>query len=152
MQYTIALGADHRGYDLKQALLSESTYGDHTIVWHDVGTDSKERTDYPLYTRRVVNLVLKGQADYGILTCGSGIGVSIAANRFQKIYAGIVWNETVARLAKEHDNVNVLILPADYIDLALAQSCITAWLSSEFKKGRYLERLSLLEAMAKKEL
>ena len=145
MKYTIALGADHRGFALKQQLLKIPHYGDHTITWKDVGTDSDTRTDYPLYTRRVVNLLLKGQVDYGILTCGSGIGVSIAANRYKGIYAGIVWNETLARLATEHDNVNVLILPADYISIELAKACIGTWLSAEFKKGRYLDRLNMID-------
>lgn len=146
--YRIAIGADHRGYELKQALLTQSTFGKAEVSWYDVGTTSLERTDYPLYTSRVVNQVLKGTADYGILLCGSGIGASIAANRYKNIYAGLVWDETLARLAKEHDNVNVLVLPADYLSQEQASACITAWLSSEFKKGRYLERLQMLENYA----
>ncbi len=143
--YRIAIGADHRGYKLKQALLTQSTFGNTEVSWHDVGTNSLERTDYPLYTSRVVSHLLAGTADYGILLCGSGIGATIAANRYKNIYAGLVWDETLARLAKEHDNVNVLVLPADYLSQEQATACITAWLSSEFKKGRYLERLQMLE-------
>ncbi len=143
--YRIAIGADHRGYELKQALLA-TTFDN--VVWLDVGTNSSERTDYPIYTSRVVNHILTGTADYGILLCGSGIGESIAANRFSGIFAGIVWNEELARVAKEHDNVNVLVLPADYISQEQAEAWITAWLSSEFKKGRYLERLQMIEEFA----
>lgn len=142
--YRIAIGADHRGYNLKKGLLATN------ISWHDVGTDSLERTDYPLYVSRVVNEVLSGKAEYGIILCGSGIGASIAANRFSGIYAGLVWQEELARLAKEHDNVNVLVLPADFISLQEAERCIKAWLSAKFKKGRYKERLDLLEKYAQK--
>lgn len=149
MKYTIAIGADHRGFVLKQHIIGSTEYGEYIITWRDVGTDSEDRTDYPLYTHKVVELVLQGTVDYGILTCGSGIGVSIAANRFRGIYAGIVWNETIAQRAKEHDNVNILILPADYIDTQQAQDCITAWLTAEFKKGRYLERLKMIDGTKK---
>ncbi len=145
--YRIVIGADHRGYELKQELLAKTRFGNTEVAWHDVGTDSAERTDYPIYTRRVVNHVLAGNADYGIVICGSGIGASIAANRFGGIYAGLVWNEELARLAKEHDNVNVLVLPADYLNREQAEGCISVWLSSEFQKGRYLERLQMLESI-----
>ncbi len=145
MEYTLAIGADHRGFALKRDLITRSQYGQHTVSWEDVGTESDERTDYPIYTKRVVELVLAGQVDYGILTCGSGIGVSIAANRFKGIFAGLVWNEVLAQAAKEHDNVNVLILPADYMETKLAQECVIAWLSAEFRKGRYLERLRMID-------
>ena len=145
MEYRIAIGADHRGYKLKQYLMSQRTFGSLAVKWTDVGTDSDERTDYPIYTKRVVSLVLKGEADYGILACGSGIGVSIAANRHKNIYAGLVWNETVARLSKEHDNVNVLVLPADYITNEEAQKCVISWLKSSFLKGRYDERLKMID-------
>ena len=143
--YGIAIGADHRGYELKQSLLGKTNFGDTEVSWVDVGTDSLERTDYPIYTKRVVDLVLAGAADYGVLICGSGIGVSIAANRYVGIYAGLVWHKDVARAAKEHDNVNVLVLPADYIAAEQAEECISQWLTSEFLKGRYLERLQMLE-------
>ena len=145
MKYRIAVGADHRGFALKQQVSKRNTFADATITWQDVGTDSAERTDYPIFAHRVVNLILKGEVDYGILMCGSGIGESIASNRFSHIYAGLVWNEEVARVAKEHDNVNVLILPADYMTLDTANGCITAWLSATFKEGRYQERLDMID-------
>jgi ribose 5-phosphate isomerase B len=149
MSYRVAIGADHRGYELKKFLLKKSTFGHKEVTWEDEGTHSPERTDYPIYTLKVVESVLHSKADLGIMICGSGIGVSIAANRFKGIYAGIVWNEVAARLAKEHDNVNILILPADYIDYELAESCVTAWLNSTFLEGRYKDRLTMIEEFPK---
>ncbi len=140
----IAIGTDHRGYKLKNKLIEKSTIGSHEINWIDVGTNSSERTDYPLYARKVVELLNK-EADLGILLCGSGIGIAIAANRYKGIYAGLVWNETLARVAKEHDNVNVLVLPADYISDQQAIVMIDAWLSTPFKGGRYQERLEQID-------
>ena len=141
----IAIGSDHRGFELKEYLLSNAIYGHIEVEWHDVGTYSPDRTDYPVYTHKVVEEVLQKKVDGGIMLCGSGIGVSIAANRFKGIYAGIVWNVEAARLAKEHDNVNVLILPADYIDEERAESCVTAWLTSTFFEGRYRERITMID-------
>ncbi len=146
MQYRIALGADHRGFALKELLRQKSAFGQHTIVWHDEGTYSPERTDYPLFAHKVIERLLNSEVDLAILTCGSGIGESIAANRFTKVYAGLVWQPEVARMAKEDDNVNVLILPADYITIDTAIACIEAWLSATFKGGRYQERLAMIEA------
>jgi ribose 5-phosphate isomerase B len=147
--YHIAIGSDHRGYELKQQLKAITTLGTDEVTcevtWFDVGTDSPERTDYPLYTRKVVDALLNGTVDYGIMICGTGIGASIAANRVKGIYAGLVWNDTIAHLAKTDDNVNLLVFPADFIAVAQAKECIKVWLSSEFKKGRYLERLEMLD-------
>lgn len=151
MNYRIALGADHRGFSLKELIREKRFFGEHTISWHDVGTYSPERTDYPIYAHKMVDLILTNQVDYGVLICGSGIGESIASNRFSGIYAGLVWHEEVAKVAKEHDNVNILILPADYITEQIAYGCIEAWLTAEFKEGRYQERLAMIENAHKKE-
>ncbi len=149
--YRIAIGADHRGYALKEALTTKQRYGSVDVSWEDVGTDSLERTDYPLYAYKVVQQLIAGKVDYGVLICGSGIGISIAANRFATIYAGLVWNEELATMAKEHDNVNVLVLPADYMSTEQAEKCVAAWLSASFFEGRYRQRLVMLEDYAKKE-
>ncbi len=145
MNYRIAIGADHRGFVLKQELMRHETIEGNSIFWTDVGTFSSERTDYPLFAKKVVAALHAGSADLGILSCGSGIGIAIAANRHRGIYAGVVWNEEVARSAKEDDNVNVLVLPADYLSNDLAYHCVEAWLSTSFKGGRYQERLEMLE-------
>lgn len=146
MHYRIAIGADHRGFELKNLLKEMANFGPHTVSWTDVGTFTAERTDYPIYTRKVVMLVKGQEVDRGIILCGSGIGASIAANRFNGIYCGLVWNEAVARSGREDDKLNVLSLPADYLTLQQVQAIVEAWLSAEFKKGRYQERLDMLDS------
>lgn len=141
----IAIGTDHRGFKLKEFLISQKIIGKFAITWHDVGTHNCERTDYPLFVPPVINLIDTGQVNSGILICGSGIGMSIAANRFKKIYAGLVWNATVARLAKEDDNVNVLILPSDFITCGESLDIISAWLSASFKGEIYAHRISMID-------
>jgi len=146
MNYSIAIGSDHRGYELKKTLLEQTEFQGFTISWKDVGTYSDERTDYPLYAKKVADCVARKDVDYGILLCGTGIGASIAANRYPYIYAALVWNPDIARLAKEDDNCNILVLPADWLTLEEAQACIESWLTATFKEGRYQERLKSIDA------
>jgi ribose 5-phosphate isomerase B len=145
MNIRIAIGADHRGFVLKSFLTTKKMVGPFSIEWEDVGTCTIERTDYPLFARKVVQLMQDCWVDVGIMACGTGIGMAIAANRFRGIYAGLAWNEEVGRKAKEDDNVNVLVLPADFISLQEGYDIVLAWLSASFKAGRYQERLTLLD-------
>ncbi len=140
----IAIGSDHRGFLMKKSFL-EHTFSDLAFEWQDVGAFSQERSDYPVFTRPLVNLVQADEVAGGLLLCGSGIGMLIAANRCSGIYAGIAWQPEVARRAKEDDNINVLVLPADYITLEAAYACVYAWLTARFKEGRYRERLILID-------
>ncbi len=139
----IALGADHRGHAQKQLILEQLADSPYTLI--DVGTDSDERTDFPIYTDIVVNLIKEKQAQLGILLCGSGIGMAIAANRHSGIYAGVVWNETIAQKAKEHNNANLVVLPSDYITDAQVMPIINAWLNASFNGGRYAERVAMID-------
>ena len=143
---TLAIGADHRGYKFKQKLLQHDDLDGIAIEWFDAGTDSKERTDYPLYVPPVCDAVLDGSADAGILLCGSGQGMAIAANRYRGIYAALVWNETVAELAKMDDGTNVLVIPADFVSEEQAVNMVAAWLAATFKGGRYAERLEMIDS------
>ncbi|MCL4380364.1 RpiB/LacA/LacB family sugar-phosphate isomerase [Candidatus Dependentiae bacterium] len=145
MQIRIAIGADHRGFELKQYLLTVTSIAGITIEWLDCGTDSTERTDYPIYTDLVVEKVLAEQTRVGILLCGSGIGMSIAANRYPGIFAALVWNDLVAQIAKQDDNANIIVLPANFIDSDQAIAIVKAWLTATFKQGRYQQRLSMLD-------
>ncbi len=144
--HRIAIGSDHRGFELKNLLKNFANFGPHMVTWTDVGTFTTERTDYPLYTLKVVTHIRHNEADCGILLCGTGIGVAVAANRFKGIYAGVAWNEVIARSAKEDDNVNILSLPADYLKIHEVAAIVEAWLSAEFKKGRYQERLDMVDS------
>ncbi len=139
----IAIGADHRGYAQKKLVLEQFSNPSYSLI--DVGVDSGERTDFPLYTDKVVNAIKQKEAELGILLCGSGIGMAIAANRHHGIYAGVVWNEAIARKAKEHNNVNVLVLPSDYITDEQVLPIVYAWLDASFNGGRYAERIAMID-------
>lgn len=145
MKLAIAIGADHRGYAMKKYLIEQKILADYHIDWTDVGTYSTERTDYPIYAKKVAELVQEKKVQYGILLCGTGTGMEIAANRFKGVYAGLAWNTTIARLNKEDDNCNVLILPSDYISNTESSEILIAWLIAEFKKGRYAERIAIID-------
>jgi ribose 5-phosphate isomerase B len=146
--YLIAIGADHRGYAAKQVLLAQLELDGMTIAWIDYGTNSDERTDYPLYARPVAHAVQHKEVDAGILLCGTGVGMSIVANRYARVYAALVWNTEVAARARQEDNANLLILPADYLSTDQIQSCITAWLSASFNQERYGKRIDMIDTPA----
>lgn len=140
----IALGADHRGFMHKNYIINYfEQHSSYSFI--DVGTHDHERTDYPIYAHKVVELMLSGQVQQGILLCGSGIGMAISANRHKGIRAGVVWNDRVAKMAKEDDNVNVLVLPSDYISHEHLIPLIDSWFYAEFKGGRYAERIAMLD-------
>lgn len=144
----LIIGSDHRGFHLK-LLLQEQLRNNRgkEITWLDAGCFSAERCDYPPFAEKVCRAILAGEAEGGILLCGSGVGISIAANRFKGIYAALVWNETTAHLSKEHDNANVLVLPANFVTAHDAVQMVSAWLGASFLGGRYEERLKMIEAM-----
>lgn len=143
-KYRIALGTDHRGFALKQFLMAYPAYQE-IYSWQDCGAYSPERSDYPVFARHVAQAVRNHEAEYGILLCGTGIGMAIAANRYAGVYAGVVWNPEIARRAKEDDNVNVLVFPADYMQKESIIVCIDAWMQAQFQEGRYRDRLSMID-------
>ncbi len=147
----IAIGADHRGFHHKELIKNLLVIPDKNITWIDVGTSNAQRTDYPKYVQEVCSTILQEQASNGILICGSGVGMSIAANRYAKIYAALVWNDEVALKSKEDDNANILVIPADFVDAAQSVSMIKIWLQATFKNGRYQERLNMIDAFGKSE-
>jgi len=136
----ITIGSDHRGYELKEAI---KTFFD--VSWIDVGTDSTERVDYPDFAHKITTLLLDKKADRGILICGSGIGMSIAANRYKGIYAALCWSPEIALCAREHDNSNVLILASDFISTNSAKKIVEVWLHADFLGGRYQTRLEKVD-------
>ena len=137
----ISIGADHRGVALKKLIIDH--FRQHEFL--DVGTFSTERTDYPIYAKKVCADVLAGNAQQGILICGSGVGMSIAANRHKKIYAALCWNTEVARCARAHDKANLLILPADFVKEVEAMSMVDTWLATTFLGDRYEQRLKMVD-------
>lgn len=137
----ISIGADHRGFALKQALMAAFTH----VAWTDVGAFDQQRSDYPPFACAAVDLLRAGKVDSCILLCGSGVGMSIAANRYKGVYAGLCWQPAVAKAAKEDDGINVLVLPADFVTQADACAIVQAWLNASFKGGRYQARLAALD-------
>lgn len=142
---TIALGADHRGFACKELLRQQTAFDAHKVQWLDFGTFSPERTDYPLYARPVITALTSGKAPLGILLCGSGAGMAIAANRTPQIYAAVAWNVEVAQAIRADDHVNVLVLPTDYISDVQALAIVKAWLTTPCKSGRYDNRLKMID-------
>lgn len=137
----ISIGADHRGYVLKGELIKY--FGEQQFF--DVGTFDDERSDYPMFAQRVCTQIIIGETQAGILICGSGIGMSIAANRYKKIYAALCWIPEVARCARAHDNANVLVLPADFVSFASASDIVSVWMKEPFDGGGYADRLTAVD-------
>ncbi len=135
----VALGADHAGYDLKERL--KHWLARQGIELTDKGTGSTESVDYPDFARDVALEVTGGRADYGILVCGSGIGMSIAANKVSGARAANVSSENDARLSREHNNANILALGARALDEAVARNIVQAFLHTQFAGGRHQRRV-----------
>ena len=146
----IALGSDHGGYKLKEEI---KKYLDEIgIKYKDFGTDSEERTDYPIYAKKVAESVKNKECETGILMCRCGAGMTIAANKFKGIRAALIFNKETSIAAKADDNINILILPAEYMSTSDAISSVRAWIGTEFKGGRYLERLQMIEEIEKENM
>lgn len=138
----IFIGADHRGFELKAAIQKALPQ----YSWVDVGCTSTERTDYPIYAQDVCNHILQEPTNaYGILICGSGVGMNIAANRYKGIYAALCWNEAITASARADDNANVLVLPANEIAVELAVELVQLFLATPFKEGVYRKRLCMVD-------
>lgn len=139
----IAIGSDHGGYKLKEEI---KKYFDETgIEYKDFGTNSEERTDYPIYAKKVAKAIQNKECDKGILVCKSSYGMTIVANKFKGVRAASITNEESAKFAKADDDVNVVTLAGNDINTNQAICIIRNWLAAEFKGGRYEERLKMVE-------
>lgn len=134
----LAIGADHAGFEYKQALAGSV----HASEVSDFGTYSTDSVDYPDFAHPVANAIEKGEADFGILICGSGNGIAIAANKHQGIRAAICWNEELAMLARQHNDANIVVIPARFISIELAKKIVNVFLSTDFEGGRHATRVS----------
>jgi len=139
----IALGSDHAGYELKEAL--KSYLSEKPIAISDMGTHSTDAVDYPDFGRAVALMVAAGEVDRGILLCGSGIGMSIVANRVPGVRAALCTNEETARLSRLHNDANVLVLPGRSTDVTEAQRILDVWLATDFEGGRHQRRLRKID-------
>jgi len=138
----IALGCDHGGFALKNELVPLLEQSGHTIV--DLGTYSEESVDYPDFADQVCAAIKEGSCDRGILICGTGIGMSIAANRHRHIRAALCHEAFTARMSREHNDANVLCLGARVLGIAIALDIVKAWMETEFAGGRHLRRISMM--------
>ena len=139
----IAIGSDHGGYKLKEEV--KKYLEEMEMEYKDYGTDSEERTDFPVYAKKVAEAIQNKECDKGILICRTGFGMAIVANKFKGIRCAACYHESTVKQAKEHSNINVLAIPADYANISEAVKMIRMWLGSEFLGGRYEERLQMIE-------
>lgn len=141
----IAVGADHAGYELKQHLLARLRAAGHEAV--DVGTHSSASCDYPEYAAAVARAVASGQCERGLLVCGTGIGMAIAANKLPGIRAAACQLERAAEMARRHNDANVLCLGARLTPVAEAERILEIWLATPFEGGRHQRRLEQIAAL-----
>ena len=139
----LAVGADHGGYHLKTFILKYLTEQGHECV--DYGCDSPERCDYPVYGERVARAVAGGECELGVLICGTGIGISLAANRVPGIRAAVCSEPYSAQLTREHNNANIIAFGARVVGEGTAAMIVDAFLSAEFQGGRHAERVAMLD-------
>ncbi len=136
----IALGSDHAGFELKEKIIELLI--SKNIDFKDFGTFSTDSVDYPDYAHPVANAVESREFTCGILLCGSGNGVAITANKHQGIRAGIAWLPELATLTKQHNNANILVIPARFVSEHLGLEIIEAFLNAEFQGGRHQRRVN----------
>lgn len=139
----IALAADHAGFEEKEKI--KKTLADLGIEFRDFGTDSADSVDYPDYARKVAQAVSSGEFEQGLLVCGSGTGMAIAANKVRGVRAAVAWNEEIARLARQHNNANVLALAARYVPDEEQKKIVEAFFSTDFDGGRHERRVEKIE-------
>lgn len=139
MSKKIAIGSDHAGFEEKENV--KKILDELGVEYEDVGTFSTDSVDYPDFAQKVGEKVSGGEAEQGILVCGSGIGVSIAANKINGIRAALAWNEETARLSRQHNNANVLTIGARVTPQEDIPKIVKSWLEAEFEGGRHAGRV-----------
>jgi ribose 5-phosphate isomerase B len=143
MPEVIPIGADHAGFELKERLKRELKALGYEPL--DLGTNSTDSTDYPDYAHPVASRVERGEAARGVLLCGTGLGMAYAANRHHGVRAAVAWTPEIARLARAHNNANVLVLPARFVTEQDALAILRAWLDAPFEGGRHERRVEKIE-------
>ena len=140
----LAIATDHRGVALKDALAAWLRGEGHAVA--DLGTQGETAVDYPDYALALAARVAAGEAERGILICGTGIGMSIAANKVAGARAALVYDEESARLSREHNDANILVLPGNWLDAPRAQAWLALWLATPFAGGRHARRVERIQA------
>lgn len=145
----IAIGSDHVGLELKPIIIDYLKELGHEVK--DFGPTTNERTDYPIYGKLVAEVVAKGEFDSGILICGTGVGISITANKVKGIRAVVCSEPYSAKLSKEHNNTNILAFGTCVIGSELAKMIVKEWLEAEFEGGRHQNRINMIKAIEEDE-
>ncbi len=143
----IVIASDHGGYQLKQAILR--FLAEEKITFEDFGINSAESADYPDYAVKVAQAVSAGKADAGILICGTGLGMTITANKFKGVRAALITDIYLARMAKEHNNANIIALGGRMIDAVKAIRLLKIWLKTPFQGERHQKRLNKIKEIEK---
>lgn len=143
----VAIGSDHAGYADKERVKKQLT--ELGIEYEDVGTNSTDSVDYPIYAEKVAQKVASGAVEQGLLICGSGNGMQIAANKIHGVRAALAWNEETARLARQHNDANVLSVPARMISPEEVAKVVKSYLNAEFEGGRHARRVEEISELEK---
>lgn len=143
MAERILIASDHAGFELKEKI--EQALGEMGYDVQDLGTDSAESTDYADYAHPLAEKVSSGEVRRGVLLCGTGLGMSYTANRYPHVRAAVAWNAEIAKLAREHNDANVLVLPARFVDDTQGVEILKTWLDTPFEGGRHARRVDKIE-------
>jgi len=135
MNKKIFIASDHAGYEMKTAL------NNHFSSFIDLGTNSFDSVDYPDFAHKLTREILKNEGSFGILICGTGVGMSIAANRLEGIRAGLVSSVEVTRLIRQHNDANVLVIPGRFMEVKEAINCVQTFIETQFEEGRHKQRI-----------
>ncbi len=142
-QATILIASDHAGFDLKEKLEAELKSLGYDV--QDLGPNSDASTDYADFAHPLAQCVSSGANDRGVLLCGTGLGMSYTANRYPHVRAAVAWTPEIAALAREHNDANVLVLPARFVGVEEGRAILKAWLDTPFAGGRHARRIAKIE-------
>lgn len=143
----IGIGSDHVGFEMKEKI--KFFLDENKVEYIDLGCDCTERTDYTIYASRVANKIVDGDVDLGILICGTGVGMCIAANKVKGIRATVCTDEYSAKMSRLHNDCNILTLGCRVISIDIAQQILTKWLHTKFEKGRHIGRINQIKQIEK---
>ncbi len=143
MSISISIGSDHAGFELKKQIIDYLKSKSFIVI--DKGCFSEERADYPDFAHHTAEYVIRKESEFGILMCGSGNGINMTANKHKGIRAALCWTSEIAAMARQHNDANVLVLPARYITISEALKCVDVFLSEKFEGGRHQERIEKID-------
>lgn len=147
MSIKIALAADHAGYEEKEKI--KRVLDELGVEYDDMGTSSPDSVDYPDFAGKTAEAVAKGEYEQGLLFCGSGTGMAIAANKVHGIRAAVAWSPEIAALARQHNNANILSIPARFLTDRQTADILKAWFEAKFEGGRHERRVEKIEQLEK---